>query len=141
MRLWRITDEEFVARVRRWHRLRRLCGALLLLVGVAFGIVMLIWGQRLSHRSLDLINSLVEVDNPSAEQRQQLADASLFHMGLFLGSAISTGVLAGGMAAGTGLSLVVGTDRKNRLLLDCWDERRGPLPPPASVDRYAHVSQ
>jgi len=82
-----------------------------------------------------MMNSLVEVDNPSDEQMQQLADASLFRMGLFLGSAISAGVLAGGMAAGTGLSLVVGTDRKNRLLLDCWDERRGALPPPASGDR------
>ena len=141
MRLWRITDEEFVERVRRWHRLRRLWGALLLLVGVAFTVVMVIWGQRLSDRSLDLINTLAELDNPSAEQREQRTETSCFYIGLGLGSMIMGGILAGGMGAGAGLALLVGSDRKDRLLLDCWDERRGAPAHPVRSAGDADASQ
>ena len=120
----RLTDAQFIARVRWWHRTRRWWGTALLVIGLCMALNAIIWGQRLARQSMDITNSIAQVEAPTDGNMSALADNARFFQGLVLGFVIGKGLLAGGLLALMGLGIVVGPDRRNRMLLDCCDSRQ-----------------
>ena len=110
MRLWRITDEEYIGRIRRFYRTRRLWGGLLLLWGVAVTTVAIVWGNQLAQSTIDNIHLLADVHNRTGEQMGQLVDNHQFFMGLMLGFLFGKAAIIGGSLVVLGLGWL-GRDR------------------------------
>ncbi|MEE9211649.1 MAG: hypothetical protein V3U29_03250 [Phycisphaeraceae bacterium] len=123
MRLWKLTDDEFIARVRRFHRTRRIWGTLLLIVGLIFVVVLLVSGQHLSHQSLELLNLITEAEHPTREQMAQAADNVSFSVGFMLGSTFGALRIFSALFVGIGFGILINPDRKSRMLLEYWDQR------------------
>ena len=124
MRLSRITDEEFIARIRRWHRTRRVWGAICFLVGLAFVLNTIYWLQHLSEKIEEFGNLLTYTQQPVDEHIRTSTESSRFLRGQINGFLLGKGVTGGTILAVIGFVTLVGSDRKTRILLECWEFRR-----------------
>jgi hypothetical protein len=122
MRVTRLTDEEFIARVRTWQTARRYVGAALCVLGIVVAVVCGWWGKQLCDQALES-DPVRIIEQPNEQDVQVLVDETRFYSGLILGFAVGQGLWSGALLAITGFGLLVFTDRKSRLLLDCWDAK------------------
>lgn len=120
MRVRRLTDEEFIARVRFWQSARRYVGAVLFVLGITCAGVSAYWGQQSFDQALE-IDPVRIIEQPDGEDVQALVDETRFYSGLTLGFIIGQGLWSGTVLAIIGFGLLAFTDRKSRLLLVCWD--------------------
>ncbi len=133
---WQLTDEQYIARVRRFQRWRRVLGIFLLLFGLGFAAFFnwLFWStwedaseplfSRAEEESVEPANRDDDgsVHRIPADDAFEMADSSR-RMGMVLG--LSLGACLGGAAlcflelAGQGLGMLLFRDRKTELLLRC----------------------
>jgi len=135
---WQLTDEQYIARVRRFQRWRRVLGVFLLLFGVGFAALFnwLFWStwenvseplfSRDEEKSVESAN---HDDNESdhripVDDAFEMADSSR-RMGMVLGLVLGSGRGAAALCflelAGQGLGMLLFRDRKTELLLRCLD--------------------
>jgi hypothetical protein len=117
---WRLTDDEFVSRLRWWSHNRRLAGVCVL--GIAFVLLAVISGlwSRVPFEPIK-IPAAGGIAPASADVGALIADVNYWlgiHIGFALGQT-STGLL---MLTGAGLYLLFGQDRRSDLLLRRWNE-------------------
>jgi hypothetical protein len=117
------TDEQVVERIRRWQRYRRPVGAICFLLGVAAVALILYWVHDLRAQSLALLSQLDPSRTPTTQQMQRSFDHAQYNMGFGLGFGLAAGLSAGVWLATSGLLWLLTQNRKDRLLLRCWDGR------------------
>jgi hypothetical protein len=129
-----LTDEEFIKSIRRFNRMRRTFGLVLLfaaLLLVVFGGWVM---SSLITQGLELSSDFAKVNHPSASQMQAMGDNASFISGLWIGFLCGKASLTGGALLGIGVMMVVFKDRKARMLLSCWDQAHpAPAVPPATL--------
>ena len=134
MRRSRLSDEEFIAWVRRWQRTRFIWGAVVLVVGIAMVVLGGVGMRDLSAKALELHRQWAELRDPSAEQMGAAFESSRFYNGLVIGSVTGVTLGSGFLAVIMGLQYLVGSDRrKDQILLDLWDKRSSDAQPAAGV--------
>jgi len=81
MRLWRITDDEYIARMSRFHRNRRVWACVFLVAGVIWSTLAIWFANNLTQQSLEVMNSIAEIDNPTTRDVAALTDETRFFVG------------------------------------------------------------
>ena len=116
-----LTDEQLIDRVRRAQRYRRLIGTVCMVVGfLAIGVVVY-WVNDMHARSLAILNSLARAANPTTQQVAQSLDESGFIIGFTVGVIAAGGFAGACVLSVTGLIHLLARNRKDLLLLKCWD--------------------
>lgn len=137
MQLCSVTDEQFIARIRRWERTRRIWGGVLLVAGLAMA-VMSFWTvsmsiQTLEASTLDLPEEVharqAEMTIAEVEERAALEKRAGFATGAVAGSFGGVTTVISEFAALSGLSLLF-PDRKKPPSFGML----GPQPPPILID-------
>ena len=123
MRLWRITDDEYIVRVRSFHRKRRLFGCVIFVVGLCFTVSIMWFANNLIRQSREILNSISRVDSPTTEDIACMVDESKYLIGFSLGTTLGGGCFIGLSAVGTGLGMILNRDRKTQMLLECIDRQ------------------
>ncbi|MCC7147295.1 MAG: hypothetical protein IT443_12685 [Phycisphaeraceae bacterium] len=125
MRLWRITDEVFMARVARWHRTRRYWGLAMVLGGLFF-LVFILWSQaRMMTLTEEMLHFSATTTSPAGvDENVNMAEKAGFLWGLVIGRIHAMGLFSGGGLLGIGIGVALGSDRKNRMLLELWEHQR-----------------
>ena len=123
MNTFTLSDAQVIERVRRVRRYRRPLGLLFVAVGLA-GIVSYAYlFYYFQAQSSAYFDEFARVTQPAPRQvAQSIDEARLdtrFGLGLLLGSGISGAVEFGVL----GLVWILCRSRKDRLLLQCWDDR------------------
>ena len=128
MRRWKLSDEEFIQRVRWWHVRRWKLGGLLACFGLST-VGFAVWFWMTGWRSaLDLFYI------PTPELYLPLVDVDLtakwcsvaWQLGAASGLVVSMLVYAGCGVLVAGLVLALGGDRRSALLLKLWDAAHAP---------------
>jgi hypothetical protein len=132
MRLWRITDEEFMARVAHWHRTRRYWGLAMVLGGLFF-LVFILWSQaRMMTLTEEMLHFSATTTSPAGvDENVNMAGKAGFVDGLVVGRIHAVGLFLGGGLLGIGIGVVLGSDRRNRMLLEYWERQHGTVQPAA----------
>ena len=120
MRAWRLTDEEFIARVRTWQTARRYVGAALCVLGIVLAGFSACWGKQLYDEALES-DPVRIIEQRNEQDVQVLVDEMRFSSGLTLGFVVGQGLWSGTLLAIIGFGLVAFRDRKSQLLLNCWE--------------------
>ena len=118
---WRLkTDKQFIADVWRWHRRRRMCGAVLLVLGLAcLAMAYTAFNLEGSRRTLAAVtySETAAIDTVLHE----LSVETAFVVGRVLGFVSGKVYGVGFMVAVFGVGMLCGADRKSQLLLRLWD--------------------
>ena len=133
MRFWNLTDEEYIASLRRWPRTRRIWGGSILALGVALFFASYCWRQSFCEEHLRLMNSIVAGKvagkTPTPEEAASFHETYDFEEGLAIGFCIGKtgfGMFLGVILAGWGVWTCFGSLRGSRMLIELWDKRPGP---------------
>jgi len=114
--LQHLSDDEYLARVRRQYESRRKFGVICLALGAA-SLIGAIWGYTYGMAAVREYLEVLTRAPTTHENAVQIVDTSTFFVGFKLGSAI-TGMAAGaGSMIGYGIYLLWG-QRKERMLLE-----------------------
>ena len=118
-----MTDDEYLAKIRRSHKRCRIWGAVLLITGVLWAGGMWWCGHSLSQRSLNMFSNFEE---PTADQLAEDVDNTRFFVGLVLGFILGLGFSGSVILASWGFCLLVAgpQDRKTQLLLKYADAHK-----------------
>ena len=118
-----LTDEQIIDRLRRAQRYRRPLGIAFLCVGVVCAVLLFYFVNNMRTRSLAIFAELQPGSTPTTQQIKQTFDAAQFNIGFGLGSAFITGLTSCCSLAASGFVFLF-PNRKDRLLLECWGDRR-----------------
>ncbi|HEV7301716.1 MAG TPA: hypothetical protein VGN72_20430 [Tepidisphaeraceae bacterium] len=119
---WLPTDEQVIERLRFWQRRRRMVGVAMLVIGIAVVGGALYEVRKLHEQSVAIFAELDREAAPTTKTFEETMDQTQFNTGLMLGFLLATGLSAGASLAVTGLVCVITQNRKDRLLLQCWDD-------------------
>src|SRR5690349_5351813 len=111
-----LSDEDFLARIRRTYESRRKVGFLILLLGVSL-IAGTVWGYVYSTEAARKFMAVLADAPTTTENAKQIVDMSTFFLGFKLGGALTGLAVAGGHLLGYGIYLLWG-QRKERMLLE-----------------------
>jgi hypothetical protein len=119
----RSTDAKVIERTRRWQRRRRPVGAIFLVLGLAAVALVLYWVHDLRAQSLALLAQFNPARSPTTQQMQRTFDHAQYDMGLGVGFVLAAALSVGASLATSGLVWLFTPNRKDRLLLRCWDNQ------------------
>lgn len=117
------SDEQVIARVRWAQRYRRPLGVLCVVVGLTGIALVAYWVHDLQAQSTALFNELARAPQPTTQQVAQSIDQARFSSGFSLGFIAAAGFAGAVECAVFGLVWILVRNRKDRLLLQCWDSR------------------
>jgi hypothetical protein len=120
MRLWKTTDDQYIARLRRYHRNRRKIGLLLFVIGILFCCSFIVTIYSLANGILNTMNAPDIDGNVSFEYMAENGRLNL-KIGLYIGSFFTIGACSAFGLAMHGLEMLTKTDRKAILLLKYVD--------------------
>jgi hypothetical protein len=123
MTTWLPTDEQVIHRVLQAQRYRRPLGALCVVLGLAGIALVAYWVHDLRAQSLAVLNQLSQVSQPTTQQVAQTMDEVRFNSGFTLGFLLAGGLAGACSLAASGFVWLVVRNRKDELLLKCWDGR------------------
>jgi hypothetical protein len=119
MRAFRLSDAEFVERVRRWTRRRRWHGGILLALGLICACAAIWVSCHLQDRAYDFL--LENADwGDDAELRQPFGEVA-FGIGYRIGFLLAQAAMVGAIGIVAGITMLFFRDRKSELLLKTWD--------------------
>ncbi len=126
MRCWTLTDDQFIERVRKAQRYRRMAGAFCVFLGIVFGALFLYYLDNTQRQGLATLDEMQAIEQPTTQQQAQFTEHTQFYMGFGLGSLMAAGMMAAGWLVILGVVYLFTKDRKNEMLLRCWDSQHKP---------------
>jgi hypothetical protein len=120
----RLTDDQVIKRVRVEQQHRRLIGALCTLFGIVILSVGLLFWIRFQNEYTSFSEMLSKTEPPTPQQREQFGRKMDFYMGVGFGSILVGGVESAIGMVTVGLIWMLTQNRRDRLLLKCWDGHR-----------------
>jgi len=120
---WLPTDEQVIERVRRAQRYRRLIGIICIILGLVGIAIVAYWVHALETKSLAVFHELAEKSNPTTHDVERSIDETRFSMGFTLGFISASGFTGACGLCAAGFVYVLTSNRKDRLLLKCWDSK------------------
>jgi len=123
MRVWRLTDDEYIGRVRRFHRNRRIWGCVLLVFPVICIILPMWLYKNMIQQVFELLDSFTEVNSAATVDLAIAVDKLRFFVGFKFGMMAGVGMICGLEAVCTGFKMLLFRDRKTQMLLDCLDQQ------------------
>lgn len=118
MGLWRLTDNQYIARLRWLHQRRRVHGLVMGVICLTLLALAFHSAHQLTNKSLEMINAVAELRNPTDEQFAVQHDNTRFFIGFWVGASIGGLLLCLSLTFGTSLHMLFRRDRKVELLLD-----------------------
>lgn len=135
MRLWRITDEELIARVRRSLRMIRTLGLVTLVIGIGYFVFSSYMSISIGMSLWKMLELFDEV-TVTSERTEQVTSTAGFLWGILVGALLVGWFAAGVWIFGVGIGFLSEDSRKVRLLLTCWDRLN---PPPGYNSPTEHT--
>lgn len=117
------TDERVIESARKAQRYRRAWGALCVVIGLIGIALVAYWVHDLQAQSLAVFNELAKATQPTTQQAAQAIDQARFSSGFSLGFIAAAGFTGAVECLALGLVWILVRNRKDRLLLQCWDAR------------------
>jgi hypothetical protein len=118
-----LSDDALIERVRRARRYRRPLGAICLLVGLLGMALLAYWTHNMMARWQELFDELARSPSPTTQQFERGMNESRFLTGFGLGCTAAAFWAAANVCAVAGVVCLVARNRKDDLLLKCWDDR------------------
>jgi hypothetical protein len=122
----KLTDQQFIDRVRWQQHHRRKLGALCAVIGIAGWIVLQYFVSALRQQSQDTLDATLPRGRSPSEQSLATSVDQVRHTSSFvLGCVCGVGFMSMGSMVATGAALLLSKSRKDTLLLNCWDGDAG----------------
>ncbi|GEM_PF-2927059 len=127
MTLFKLTDGQVIERVRKAQRIRRPLGAFFLCAGLIGAALLGYWMHYLYAQLHTMLNELVATPHPTTQQMDKAMHETQFAVGFNFGFLAAIVWISIVQFLGLGVGWLLFRNRKDRLLLQCWD-RQPPTP-------------
>ena len=116
-----LSDEQLVERIRKSQRYRRPMGSIFACLGIAWMLFAAFAVHKFHVESDAILQCLAHAPDPTQQQSLRFAGYMGVWLGFGLGFAFAFGLSIGLFLTVIGCECLLGTDRRNALLLKCWD--------------------